>query len=52
MVDTVILLENPHLHHAKAEGEDMVDGVIADVVEDEEGDVLVPQDQLMPHWGH
>ena len=50
----VILPENAHLHHVKAEVEDMVYGVIAedveDVVEDEEGDVLVPKDQLMPHW--
>ena len=39
----VILPENAHLHHVKAEVEDMVYGVIAedveDVVEDEEGDV-------------
>ena len=37
----VILLENAHLHHVKAEVEDVVDGVIADdvedVVEDKEG---------------
>ena len=54
MADTVILLENAHQHHAKAEVEDMVDGVIMDdmkdAVEDEEGDALVPKDQLMPHW--
>ena len=43
MSDTVILLENAHLHHAKAEVEDVVDRVIVDdvedVVEDEEGAV-------------
>ena len=51
-MDTVILLENGHLHHAKAEVEDVVDGVIVDnvkyVVDDEEGDVPAPKDQLMP----
>ena len=45
---------NAHLHHAKADVEDVVDGIIADdvedVVEDEGGDVPVPKDQLMPRW--
>ena len=50
----VILLDNAHLHHTKAEVEDMVDGVIMggveDVVEDKKGNVPVPKDQPMPHW--
>ena len=45
--DMVIPLENAHLHHAKAELEDAVNGVIVDgvenVVEDEEGGFADPQ---------
>ena len=45
-----------HLHRVKAEAEDVVDGVIADdvedIMEDEEGDVQVPKDQLMPRGSH
>ena len=44
----VILPENAHLHHAKAKVEDVVYGAIADDVEDEEGKMPVPKDQLMP----
>ena len=52
-VVTVILRTNVHLHHDRAEGEAVVDGTTADdeeVVVEEEGDVEVPKDQLMPHW--
>ena len=53
MVVPVILLRNVHLHHAKAEVEVVVDGIITDGVEDaveeEEGDVQVPKGHLMPH---
>ena len=55
VVDTVILQTNVHLHHDRAEGEAVVDGTTADdeeVVVEEEGDVEVPKDQLMPHWCH
>ena len=53
VVDTVILQINVHLHHDRAEEEAVVDGTIADdkeVVVEDEGDVEVPKDQLMPHW--
>ena len=52
-VVTVILRINVHLHHDRAEEEAVVDGTIADdeeVVVEDEGDVEVPKDQLMPHW--
>ena len=52
MTDTVILLENAHQHHAKVEVKDVVDGIIADdmedIMEDKEGDVPILKDQLMP----
>ena len=40
------------VHHTKAEAQDVVNGIIVedveDVMEDDEGDVQVPKDQLMP----
>ena len=51
---TVIRDRNVHLQHVRAQEEAVVDGLIADGVEDvmvdEEGDVQVPKDQLMPRW--
>ena len=47
MAYPVILVEHAHLPYAKAEVENVVDGVITndveDVVEDKKGDVPVPQ---------
>ena len=51
--DMGISRTNVYLHHGSAEGEAVVDGTIMDneeVVVEEEGDVEVPKDQLMPHW--
>ena len=52
-MDTVISWINAHLHHVKVEVEAVIDGIIAsneEVVVEEEGDVEVSKDQLMPHW--